>query len=179
MNEYYYYYKMDRLTQYVFEKNMNTPDKFHDHIELTDIFIVQNAAMWIVVAPIGTFALLYALRNYRTYTQKTYEVLIDKTMSKFPKGAQAATEDTKWASKKASPESEEVQKGSSDDLKTIYQNVKSDRQNMRNIEVEKVKEKLQEQIKEVKATNIITSETLDPFERKRRLVEKQLRQQNS
>ena len=57
-------------------------------------------------------------------------------MAKFPTNAA----NTKWASKK--PVSEKKETKESEDWKTIYDNVKADRQQLRTQEVEKVKEKL-------------------------------------
>jgi hypothetical protein len=57
---------MDVLTSYYLRKAMpGTVDKFHDHLEIEDIQILQKAAMWVVLAPITTLAVLLSLKQLR------------------------------------------------------------------------------------------------------------------
>ena len=64
---------MDRLDEYILKKNTNKPDEFHDHVEITDITIVRNSALWVIIAPLGTFSLLFFLRNARTVVQQNHD----------------------------------------------------------------------------------------------------------
>ena len=63
---------MDRLDEYIIAKNTNKPDEFQDHVELTDMTIVRNSALWVILAPLGTFSLLFFLRNARTFVQQNH-----------------------------------------------------------------------------------------------------------
>jgi hypothetical protein len=58
------------------------------------------------------------------------------------------------------------------DWKGIYDEVKDEKKTERQHEVDRIKQKLEGE-KEVKFTNRITTQQLDPYERKRRLAVKQ------
>ena len=54
---------MDHITRYYMRKaNMANKDEFHDHIGYRDIDTLRHATLAIIVAPIGTFCLVHALK---------------------------------------------------------------------------------------------------------------------
>ena len=134
---------MDVLTSYYLRKAIpGTTDKFHDHLDIEDIQILQKAAMWVILAPITTLALLVSLKQLRKSAQSNnFESIIQSTATSFATMGGNPEMRVKWPKKNADGS---VVEGAdeSQDWKEIYQQVANERQTQIKSENDKIKEKM-------------------------------------